>query len=274
VLVPLVLAAVAAGGTVWNVGIAVLAAIGGREFDRMATRGGFKPAPGLAAAGSAATVLSTGYLGLRGVGPVLATITVLAFLDQIRRADERRSLADWAVGIAAPTYVGLMLGFLAKIRHLPDGAHWTLLLLLIVWANDSGAYAGGRAFGRRLLAPVLSPKKTWEGLVAGLLASVLTAGTYWYAYQRIDPPPVFYSDPPPATSAAMGLLAYAALAIAVSVAGPLGDLSKSFVKRQVGVKDAGSLIPGHGGVLDRMDSLMFAAPVTYAWIALLHWSVR
>lgn len=137
----------------------------------------------------------------------------------------------------------------ALSESTPRGLAWTLVVVLAIWVGDSTAYLGGRSFGRRKLAPALSPGKTVEGGIAGLLAAMLVVaaafplvglGNSWLGL---------------ATGAALGL------------AGQVGDLAESFLKRQAGVKDTGDLIPGHGGVLDRIDALLFAFPVGLALAA-------
>lgn len=126
-----------------------------------------------------------------------------------------------------------------------DGAGWLLLALMLVWATDTGAYFAGRAFGRRKLAPRISPNKTFEGLVGGLLAgvAVAVAGAWWLGTAPSQLPLVAL---------------VAVLAVLFSVA---GDLFESLLKRHVGVKDSGTMIPGHGGLLDRLDSVFAALPV-------------
>jgi phosphatidate cytidylyltransferase len=121
-----------------------------------------------------------------------------------------------------------------------------LLLLVIIWVGDTAAYYGGRAMGRHLLAPKVSPKKTIEGAIAGLVGSVIAgvAGAIWLHV------PV------------SGLIWISA---ATAIAGQVGDLAESVLKRSAGVKDSSSIIPGHGGILDRLDSLFFAAPIFY-WL--------
>lgn len=148
-------------------------------------------------------------------------------------------LMAWVAGVMVLVPAGIAL---ARLRvSFEDGAQWTLYLLLLVWAADTGAYFAGRAFGRRRLAPRVSPGKTWEGLAGGLaLAGVWAAiGAHWLG-QPTGP---------------MLLVGLAVAAVSV-----VGDLTESLLKRYAGVKDSGHLIPGHGGVMDRLDSITAAAP--------------
>jgi len=149
-------------------------------------------------------------------------------------------------------YVGLLLGHFILTRALPSGEWLIFFVISVTWAGDTGAFYAGRTFGRRKLAPRISPNKTVEGLVGGLALSVLAAfiARYWFV-------PSFS----PADCVALGLL--------LSLAGMLGDLTESAFKRSAGVKDSGSLIPGHGGMLDRIDSLLFAAPTFYYYLVLV-----
>jgi phosphatidate cytidylyltransferase len=162
------------------------------------------------------------------------------------------ALADVAATVFAPIYIGLPLGALAGVRGdwLRDGRAAVLLLLAVIVVSDSAQYYTGRAFGRRPLAPAISPKKTTEGAIGGVIfgTMAMVAGGYY----------VFGSP--------WWLLAL--LGAAVSLLGIVGDLFESLLKRSAGVKDSSNLIPGHGGVLDRIDSWLFAAPVYYVFVRL------
>ena len=155
-----------------------------------------------------------------------------------------RSLLGNSV-ILAPMGLALMSGAwvaITAMQRLDDGSHWIVWMLILVWGADIGAYFAGRAFGKRALAPAVSPAKTWEGALGGLLLSGLICGIWVWLWQ---------------TSAAGWLLA-TLLLITVSV---FGDLFESALKRSNDVKDSGSLLPGHGGMLDRVDSALAVLPV-------------
>ena len=171
-------------------------------------------------------------------------------------------LADAAATLFAPLYIGLPLGALAAVRggvgamrarsdlvwDTADGRWVVLLLLIVIVVSDSAQYYTGRAFGRRPLAPTISPKKTVEGAIGGMVFGTLAmaAGGHY----------VFASP----------LWVLALLGAAISLLGIVGDLFESLLKRSAGVKDSSNLIPGHGGVLDRIDSWLFAAPVYYVFV--------
>lgn len=159
-------------------------------------------------------------------------------------------LAGWAY--ATTLFGGLIMLVMAAPRTAvaPYQAGWLLLPMFVVWAGDTGAYFAGRAFGRTPLAPRVSPKKTREGAVGGVLASVAGGYLAWFVLPLPD-----------ALSAPMVLL----FAIPGAILGQIGDLCESMIKRSTGVKDSGTIIYGHGGMLDRVDALIFAAP----WFALV-----
>lgn len=167
------------------------------------------------------------------------------------RRSERFSQA--ALGLTGLIYIALPFGCLPMIT-IVDGDysyHQVLAILFLVWANDSGAYLSGMRWGKRLLLPQISPKKTWEGWVGGMLVTLLTGRLIAYLLDT--------------WTVKDGLI----IAILVSIWGPLGDLVESMLKREFEVKDSGHLLPGHGGILDRFDAFLFALPpVALYWIAL------
>jgi phosphatidate cytidylyltransferase len=139
--------------------------------------------------------------------------------------------------------------YLTRIQAAGDGVRWTLLFLLIVWAGDSAAYFVGKKYGKTKLYSLISPKKTYEGAGGGLLAGILIAFFFKLLFFR-----------------GMPWLAVFVIPVLVGVASQIGDLCESFLKRAYGKKDSGSILPGHGGFLDRFDGVVFSAPVMYACI--------
>jgi phosphatidate cytidylyltransferase len=180
--------------------------------------------------GNASWVLTT------SVFSAIALMTVMIFTQPIDTA-----LGRVGMGLSAMMYCSLTLGFLVWLQQ----RNLVLVLMAIIWVGDSAAYYCGRAFGRHLLAPRVSPKKTIEGAIAGLIGSVVigTVGGVWV------------------TKGSWPMLA--AISAATAAAGQIGDLAESVLKRSAGVKDSSSILPGHGGILDRLDSLFFAAPIFY-----------
>jgi phosphatidate cytidylyltransferase len=160
-----------------------------------------------------------------------------------------------AFGITGIVYAGFMTVFVAMAkRNLPAGPDIVVLIFLIAWVGDTGAYFAGRFLGTKKLYPDVSPKKTWAGAIGGLLGSVVAAGLM--KVLRLD--------------AIIGWVDVFLIAIPAAILGQLGDLAESLLKRSVGVKDSGSLLPGHGGILDRIDAVIFIAPYValYAMLAL------
>jgi phosphatidate cytidylyltransferase len=169
----------------------------------------------------------------------LAFLTVRAYG---RLADPFTFLSRTAFGLL---YIGFGAAHLPLLFHLPAGNRWVVLLTLIIVAADAGAYYTGSNFGRRKLCPAVSPNKTVEGLMGGLGLAVVAASVTG---------PLLLSAP---------LFASAAAGLLLAAVGAVGDLIESVLKRAMGVKDSGTLLPGHGGILDRADSLLLAAPVLY-----------
>jgi len=165
------------------------------------------------------------------------------------RAEFRVTLLQAGWILLGMAYVGGLLGVATPLRALPEGRQLIYFLVCTTWAADIGAFYIGRWFGQHPLAPRISPKKTVEGALGGLVASMVVAmaGSPWI-WPRLTWP----------MATLVGLL--------LAIVGILGDLCESAVKRGAGVKDSGELIPGHGGVLDRLDSVMFACPVLYALV--------
>ncbi|MEE9275914.1 MAG: phosphatidate cytidylyltransferase [bacterium] len=182
--------------------------------------------------------------------PALALIILRLLVRTLSAAAPREGLAGAGVSLLGALWIGGPAGLFVLIMALPGGRGAVLYLLAVVWANDIAAYYVGRGFGRRRLAPALSPEKTVEGAIGGLVGGV-AAGALWAAGGGIP---------------ALGPLAAGATALILGVLAQTGDLFESLVKRAAGAKDAGALIPGHGGVLDRIDGLLLAAPPFYYFL--------
>lgn len=168
----------------------------------------------------------------------------------------KRSLSEafpaFGVTVFGVLYVSWLLGHLVLLRGLSNGKEFVFYLLLIVWSGDTGAYYTGRAFGQHKLAPIISPKKTIEGGIGGIFSSLLASCLAKFTFL----PLLSYSD-------------CVVLGIVLAVIAQCGDLSESLLKRAVNIKDSGNILPGHGGILDRLDGVMFAAPVLYYYAILL-----
>ena len=261
---------VAAPLTIWIIVIggaplvALLALTGGAgawELFRMARAGGARPieGAGIPLAALIPIVLSAEPRGVFTIEPGFAAavlMIVLALAIWMRRGDGH-ALSAVATTVFGASYTGGLLSFAFAIRYYryvaDDRAGIALLLLplLLTWANDIGAYAVGRALGRRKLIPAVSPGKTVAGAVGGV---VVTVAACWLYVGRVLVP---------SADLGLSLAGIVIFGVAVSVAAQIGDLAESLLKREAGVKNSSRLFPGHGGVLDRVDSLLFVLPVAY-----------
>ena len=187
---------------------------------------------------------------LRPLFMFIMAATLLFYL--VSKHDFSRSLADVSVLIFGTLYIGFTLGHLLLTRALPDGIFLIFFVVLVTWAGDTGAYYAGVSMGRTPLAPRISPNKTAEGLLGGCLLAVVIAliARAWFI-------------------PSLTIIDAVVLGVVLTLAGLLGDLSESMFKRGAGVKDSGGLIPGHGGMLDRLDSLLLTAPTYYYYVTLV-----
>jgi phosphatidate cytidylyltransferase len=244
-------------GNWWLFAIVLLVAgLAGYEFSQLMRRGGYAPSTLfiLAIIGMLALDAQFPWLGI--AKPGLTGVLILSISWQLFQAQSREPATDWALTMAGGLYVGWLSAYMIRLRALPDGIAWTALALLTTWGNDTAAYFVGSAIGRHKLWPRLSPNKTWEGLWAGIAGSLLAGAVVGHlAMQWMD-------VIGPVQGLLVGLLA--------AIVDPFGDLAISMIKRQVHAKDSGHTIPGHGGLLDRTDSLLFVVATTYyyaTWFA-------
>ncbi len=290
VAAPLAIALVLEGGAPLAALLAVASALGAWEFFRIARAAGQTPFDdiGVALAGLLPLLVHARYLQLYDPNGKLSTdeIGALVILALLALAIWRRGVSGKPMSAVATTlfgiaYTGGMLSFAYAIRYheyafapanlslagksfaLPSGGLLLLLPLLTTWASDIGAYAVGRTMGRHKLIPSVSPGKTVEGAIGGLVFGVVVA---WLLTQFLLRPTAqldFRWRP-------VGVIVVGAL---VSIAAQIGDLAESLLKREAGVKDASHIIPGHGGVLDRVDSLLFVLPLSFVMFGwLLTWA--
>jgi phosphatidate cytidylyltransferase len=273
VAIPAILAVLYVGGWPLALLLAFLGVIGTWEMFELARRQGIRPlaVPGLL---GAAAIPLAGYMVLersvngvtclycgKPLDPLLAPLAALWLMSVFGvalriRSPQDRPLAAIGVTILAPLYASGLLSMLYVLRYgpvaalrSPGGLWFAAAPLVITWIGDTAAMAAGTLIGGPKLAPVLSPNKTWAGAVAGTVAAVATAVVLGNIPLRGFSPPMTAPE-------------LVALGLVVSLAGQVGDVGESLLKREVGVKDSSALIPGHGGVLDRLDSLYFAIPAT------------
>lgn len=251
--VPILMAGIAAGGWPYTVGVALLLAIASHEFGSLFRSGGRRPALPVMVLGTVAIALALHFGGweLAGAALAAAALASMAWHAVDYERGETDAGSDFVVSFAGLAYVGWMGAFLIALRNLPDGKWWVLLSLPTVWLADGAAYAFGNWIGRRPLVPRLSPKKTWEGYLGGIMVACL-GGMGFAALWRIGAGSESLITP------SVGLVNGLLLAALT----PLGDLGISMLKREHKVKDTGTILPGHGGFLDRMDTWLWAAFIT------------
>jgi phosphatidate cytidylyltransferase len=269
VLIPLVTMLVWWGA--WTVTAAVIVAtvIGLIELYGAFAQGGYHPRLPVGIAVALALILAIAARPLLSFDLVMPAITLAivgSLVVELAYPNHEGALPSWALTQTGAFYLAWLFSHFILMRalgtslrpapltplNIESGAAWIYTVLAITWLQDTAAYFVGRAWGRHKMAPALSPKKTWEGAAGGLLGSI--AGALLCVWLLGLP---------------ISIAAGALLGLVGGIVGPLGDLSESLIKRQVGLKDAGNLIPGHGGILDRADSLLFTIPVLYYLIRLL-----
>lgn len=225
-----------------------LGVVSANEFFAMVEKKGFHPCTRLGTALILAMMLAAALGGELALSRVFTLAAVAVFVTTLFRPGRRVSaFVDGALTMLAVLYLGWMFSYLLLVRRLPDGAGLVTMLVCASAFTDIGGYFVGRTCGRHQLWPAVSPKKTVEGAVGGLFLAMLAC---WIAGALLGIAPVHR----------------VCAAVLVSLVGQVGDLWESAVKREVGVKDSGTAIAGHGGALDRFDSLAFAAPLFYFYV--------
>lgn len=224
------------------------------EYASLFRLSGYQPARALIVASAA--LLSLGrYLNGFESGPwMLSLLLLLSMVYHLMTYERGRDQAatDFSITVGGILYLGWIGAYFVSLRQLPNGKEWLLLVLSAVWAADTGAYLIGSRFGRRALSPRLSPKKTWEGYLAGIFTGVLGAALVGHLWSQQM-----------GAGSAISTQSGALMGLVMGVLPTLGDLGASMVKRQAGAKDSGKLLPGHGGMFDRIDSWLWAAVIGY-----------
>lgn len=270
--IPLAILLVYLGGWPLAVVLSVIAAGGALELYDMAEKKGVHPfryaGAALAALFVLVTVLVPDWVAAASWGLLIAAALGTLGAAVWLRGVEGKPLATVAVTLLAAVLVGGALGCAVLLRHLEPpqaagagsplrGAALLAFPLTLAWVGDTCAYFGGRRWGRRKLMPSVSPGKTVAGAVSNVVGTVLIGMVYaWLVFERWVGLPI-------------GPVAGAAAGVIISPAAQLGDLAESLLKREAGVKDSGRLLPGHGGILDRFDSLLFAVPLAYWFLAVV-----
>lgn len=251
VLVPIGVGLVGVGGIPFLLFMTVLLGLAAWEYSGLMQRADHRPAGWLVVAGTCLLVLGRGLWGWQHTDAILTTLVLAAMAWHLVHYERGRAQAasDFAITLGGLLYIGWLGGYFLSLRNLPDGKWWFLTALPAVWIADAFAFFIGSRFGRHKLAPRLSPRKSWEGYLAGIAGGVV-GGVGFAALWRI-------------AFSGLELWQGAVLGLVMGVLPTLGDLGESMIKRQVGMKDSSNLLPGHGGMLDRIDSWLWAAPLGY-----------
>ncbi len=250
-LIPIAFVLLYLGGWWFVALVALFVGIAGHEAYAMLRRKGYTPFEMWGIGISLAFLLLSVVFPTPGWMTYFITGAVIVTLVRALAQRTEAPATDWALTLGVALYLGVLAHYAPLLRARPRGFWWVVVALGLTWITDSGAFFIGTAVGKHRMAPRLSPKKTWEGTIGGGVVGVLAA---------VALVPLVL----PAVSVGQSAL----LGAAVATMAPLGDLVESMFKRQCGVKDSGHLIPGHGGALDRIDSLLFVFPTVY-WFSLL-----
>jgi phosphatidate cytidylyltransferase len=256
--IPVIIFAIWFADPWFTVLIATAALAGAYEFYHMANFDWRQPLLHLGLLWTLALVLGSHY-GSPAVLPIVVTAAMLiSLVSLLCRPSGQEAFRNWAWTTAGALYLGWMLSYWLRLRGLEYGQNWVYLAMFTTFANDTGAYFLGRATGKHKMAPKISPAKTWEGAAGGLICAVPAAvvvGTILKTIStRLGTPFVFE------------YWQIILLGILVSLFAQIGDLVESLLKRNTGVKESGNLLPGHGGILDRFDSLIFVGAVIYYYV--------
>jgi len=238
--------------------IAIFGSLAAFEFYRMVARAKIAPLTGFGLTWAIFFILSRNseLLSLMEsrfssdlINPLLLTsAVVIPLIYLLFRRHKEEAFTSWLWTLAGILYIGWLLSHLVALRGLDYGRNWVFFVLFVTWISDTTAFFVGRRFGRHRLAPHISPAKTWEGTIGGICGAIAVSTLFFT-------PTVFQ----------LPLLHWQAILFSAlaSILGQVGDLVESLLKRNMGVKDSGKLMPGHGGILDRIDSLLFASIVIY-----------
>jgi len=251
ILLTISLSLVFAGGWIFTVGIALILSGAAWEFIDLFIKGGYHPNPYPLVLGTAG-IISITYFDNPAFTSLVFTFTVfsiLLFTILNYRRHEKTAAFDLTIELAALLFITYLGSYLVKIRFLPNGLFWIMISIIPTAIGDIGAYLAGSLFGKHKLAPNLSPNKTIVGYIGGVLSSILTSYALGLIVNIYVP--------------VITITASTLIGCITGILSPLGDLSKSIFKRQFNRKNTGDIIPGHGGILDRIDTSLWAGPIAY-----------
>lgn len=259
-LIPFMAWVIADGGWLFLAGLAFVLALAVLEFAALFQHVGRRPAAPLMVMGVLVLSIARFFVQFELDALIVGSFCLIAMAWHVREFElgVEHAGSDFTLTIAGFIYVGWVGTYLILLRRLPDGFFWFLVVLPAIWCSDMAAYLVGNYLGNHRLAPRTSPKKSWEGYLAGIFGGLLGAALFLYLLS-------IGTDP----SARPAMSAAVIIGAAVGMLGPLGDLGISVLKREVGLKDTGTLLPGHGGALDRMDSWFWAALIGFHLVVFL-----
>lgn len=251
VLLPIGITLILLGGLPYDLFMTLVLALSGWEYARMFRKSGWQPSMALVIGGVTLIALARSFFQFVHSDWIICLLVMVAMAYHLIQYEKGRAQAavDFCITLGGILYLGWLGSYLISLRSLTNGMWWILFVLPAVWSADVGAYFIGSRFGKHLLAPRLSPKKTWEGYFGGVVSGIL--GGMLLAY--------LINQQMPGVSIVQG----AFLGLLMGVLTPLGDLGESMLKRMAGVKDSSQLLPGHGGVFDRIDSWIWAVVIGY-----------
>ncbi|HSV86028.1 MAG TPA: CDP-archaeol synthase [Levilinea sp.] len=248
---PILIAVITTGGWLFTLVMTAVLGVAAWEFWRLFSHGGFAPSRPILVGGVILLAFTRGSIGFQYADLIATGLILVGMAVQVFRFARhvKTAATDFCITMAGILYLGWLGAYFFSLRSLPEGQWWFLVALPAVWLADAGAFLFGRKFGRHRMAPLVSPNKTWEGYVGGIITATLLTPLLAALWQLAAP--------------GIRIEIAAVLGFVIAIVSPLGDLGESMIKRQIGVKDSSNILPGHGGMMDRLDTWIWAAAIGY-----------
>jgi len=257
VMIPVGLGMVALGGIPYGMLVVLLLSVAAWEYVRLFQKVEYRPAMVLVVGGTALLSLARILFGLDWVEVILVALILLAMVYHLvayEKGDDRAAI-NFGITLGGILYIGLLGAYLISLRNLPEGKWYFMIALPSIWFADGGAYFIGSHYGKHAMTPRLSPHKTWEGYLGGVVTGTLGGMLVASIWHLASPDITWFNG--------------AWIGLVISLLCPLGDLGESMIKRQAGAKDSSNILPGHGGIFDRLDSWIWAGVVGYYLVIFL-----